>query len=78
MCIPLDIVVVQLLQVITFTSSPCPGSFQSFLNMDKVVLIISKMIFWELESFQISFLFVSHQNLSLIQLLKNFDSYILR
>lgn len=76
MYIPLDIVVFGLIEVITCTGSPCPGNFQSFLNMDEVVLTISEVISWELELFQISFLFVSHQNLSPIQLLENFNSYI--
>lgn len=75
MYIPLDIVVFGLIEVITYTGSPCPGNFQS-LNMDEVVLTISEVISWELELFQISFLFVSHQNLSPIQLLENFNSYI--
>lgn len=73
MYIPLDIVVFGLIEVITYTGSPCPGNFQS-LNMDEVVLTISEVISWELELFQISFLFVSHQNLSPIQLLENFNS----
>lgn len=74
MYIPLDIVVFGLIEVITYTGSPCPGNFQSFLNMDEVVLTISEVISWELELFQIRFLFVSHQNLSPIQLLENFNS----
>ena len=57
MYIPLDIVVFGLIEVITCTGSPCPGNFQSFLNMDEVVLTISEVISWELELFQISFLF---------------------